>query len=98
MSWYKVDLSPEDINASRYVALQETFEDLFAASGSPENAGMFESAIPDYVYYFSPGAVVIAMPLISAFHGVPCAAPAESSVKALVFKGDLEDVPFRSLY
>jgi hypothetical protein len=99
MSWYKVELTPEEISNSRYIALQETFEDLFAAADSPKGAAMVESSIPtDYIYYFSPGAVTIAMPLITAFNGVPCSAPAQSSVKALVFSGGLEDIPFRSLY
>jgi len=54
MSWYKVELSPEDISNGRYVVLQETFEDLFTASGSPIGATMVEGNIPtDNSYYFT---------------------------------------------
>jgi hypothetical protein len=94
MPWYRVGLSTTEVAAEKYAKLQTTFDILFKASSSPEDAAMFESNNPKYIYYFSPGAVAIAMPLISAYSGVECSAPSEANVTLLIGHDTKRSIPF----
>lgn len=84
MSWYKITLSSADISDGRQGEMQEAFYDLFVKCGSPRGVGMFSLIdVMQYVFYLSPAAAQLAMPLITIYNGVPCEAPKESEVRKL---------------
>jgi hypothetical protein len=95
MPWFKVTLSHEDIAAWKHIRLQETFTQLVTVYGAPKDVGMFlDPTIGIHEYYFSPGAVLIVMPLLAGYSGVACAAPARSAVRLLVGHDKSEAIPF----
>lgn len=94
MKWYKVAMSPEDVAAYKGKGLQDAFAELFVDIGGPPDAGMFGSLEVTGDYFFSPGAVRIAGPLIEGFAGFECPAPTRSEVAILVAHSDAEDIPF----
>ena len=92
--WYKVTLSVSEVASGKGIILQEQFSALFIAAGAPRDAGMFGSRdVMLNIYYFSPGAIGFAMPLILAFAGVECQPPTKSEVHALVSHTDTGDIP-----
>lgn len=48
------------------------------------------------VYYFSPDAAAIAMPLIAIYAGVECEAPSRSAVRAVAGRDGVMDACFPS--
>jgi hypothetical protein len=98
MTWYKVTLSSADISAGRQVEMEDAFYGLFVKSESPKEAGVGMFSLIDdtqYVFYFSPGAAQLAMPLINAYGGVPCEAPRRSDVRVLWAHSEgLDTFPF----
>lgn len=86
-----------EVASGRAVELQEKFSVVFRAFAGPADAAMFMSRdVMENLYYFSPGAARIAMPLIAAYAGVECPAPAKSEVHPLVVSGGFSEVPFSS--
>lgn len=95
MTWYRVTLSDEDISAMRQFELQNAFAVIFADHDAPKDAGMFEGkGLGSHDYYFSPGAVTIAILLINHYGGVQCSAPPRSSVVESVTNSGAIDIPF----
>jgi hypothetical protein len=95
MPWNKVTLSHEDIAALKHMKLQEAFTQIVMVHGAPKSVGMFsDPTIGMHEYYFSPGAVLIAGPLLAGYSGVECAAPKRSSVHLLVGHDGSEAIPF----
>jgi len=86
MSWYKVTLSPTDIAEGRQVHLEDACYAVFVKAEAPKEAGVGMFSLKDetqYVFYFSPSAAQVAMPLIDRYGGVPCEAPKRSEVGVL---------------
>jgi hypothetical protein len=94
MLWYEVTFSPEDIDAGRAIAMIAAFTDVCVAFAGPRDAGLFKSRDSAYTFYFSPGAARIAMPVITAFSGVACSAPARSNVQIAAADARLDEIPF----
>jgi hypothetical protein len=98
MSWYKVTFSVDEMASGRHHGLCNGFSALFIAAGAPKNAGMFADAdVMTNAYYFSPGAIAIAKPLIAIYAGVECEAPSKSAIKSVVLRDDGGDIPFADL-
>jgi hypothetical protein len=90
-------LSHDDISARKHMALQDGFTKIFIANRGPGDAGMYQSLeFGVHEYFFPPGAVRIALPLIVAYGGVECPAPTRAEVKPSVVDSANEDCPFRS--
>ena len=84
-----------DVADGKAMRLQDLFADLFVKLGGPEEAGMFGSMdVMSNDYFFSPEAATIALPLITAYGGVECAAPKRSQVSYLVVNQGARNVPF----
>jgi len=86
MAWYKVTLSPADISEGRQVQMEDAFYAVFVKAEAPKEAGVGMFSLKDdrqYVFYLSPGAAQLAMPLIDTYSGVPCEAPQGSEVRVL---------------
>ena len=95
MSWFKVEMSKQDVAAGKAINLQEEFTKVFDRSGAPTKAGMFNSLdVKTNEYFFSPGAVEIAKPLIERFGGRSCDAPKKSTLASIVTNCDAMVVPF----
>jgi hypothetical protein len=98
MTWYKVTLSPADITEGRQVQMEDAFYALFVKAEAPKEDGVGMFSLKDdtqYVFYFSPGAAQLAMPLIDAYGGVPCEAPQRSEVRVLWAHSEgLDEFPF----
>lgn len=93
--WYKITLSINDVATGKAITLQEQFTNLFMRAGAPKDAGMCKSAdVMTNVYYFSPTAAMLAFPLIAAYGGEECPAPARSDVRMLASHAGAEDIPF----
>lgn len=80
MSWFKVTLTHNQVSAGEMLKIPEEFQDLYIASGMPQNMALFCSAEPISpdelaILYFSPASATIASALISKYSGVPCEAP-----------------------
>jgi hypothetical protein len=97
MVWRKVALAPAEVAAGKHVRLQDEFAAIFMALGGPRDAGMFGSLAADASdYFFSPGAVRIAGPMIDRYAGAECPAPRLSEVALLVVSNGGDFIPFSS--
>lgn len=95
VGWHKITFSLNDIARGRHGALQDEFWPRLIVAGSPLDAVLFMSTDPtSNDYFFSPGAVQIAEPLIAKYSGVECSAPARSDVRPLGMAGDLDGISF----
>jgi hypothetical protein len=72
MPWYKISLSGDDIALGKGIRLQEAFGALHFAHGSPKDAALFASGIEPRIYYFPPGAIEIAQPILSGYEVIEC--------------------------
>ena len=82
MPWYRVTLSLSQIKSGFDGKLIDSFMNCCGSARFPMGAGLYRSiGIMETVFYFSPAAAKIAMPLIQTFHGVLCEAPARSAVQ-----------------
>jgi len=94
MNWYMVEFSVEQAAAGGPNRLLLDFKNCFDANGRPKTAAMFYGKNSlGRVYYFSPDAATIALPVITACHGVECIAPAKTDL-ALSFGEWAEGIPF----
>lgn len=97
-SWYKVTLSSTDVAEGRQVQMEDACYALFVKAEAPKEAGVGMFSLKDetrYVFYFSPAAAEIAMPVIDHYGGVPCPPPKSSEVGILwSHSADLETFPF----
>jgi len=95
MGWYKVTMTPAEVVSGRAILLQDALADLFIRFAGPRDAAMFSSSdVMKNEYFFSPGAVRIAAPIIAAYAGVACEAPKRSELHMLVVNADAEAVSF----
>lgn len=93
--WYRVTLSVDDMASGKGLVLQDQFEGLYRAAGSPKGATIAKATdVMANEFYFSPGATQFAMPLIRAYAGVECSAPRRDSVRPAMLSGSLDDIPF----
>ena len=85
MSWKRVLLTRDDINAGKHIRLQDAFQQAFLAAGGPRAAAMFQNDPSDdeYGYYFSPEAVGIFSPTLGAFDASECGAPPRAETSLL---------------
>ena len=95
MSWYKVTLSDADIAARKHMEMRDIFQELFVIVRWPKDAAVYGTPESwNHDYYFSPGATVIALPLIVSYSGVECEAPARSSLRPLLVAASELEIPF----
>jgi hypothetical protein len=95
MGWRKVSLSIQDVASGKGIQLQVAFEAVFIGLGAPKDAGMFGGlTLGTNDYFFSPGAVNIAGPIVEGYGGIECKAPKLSELAILVARGNLSSVPF----
>ncbi len=85
MSWKRVLLTRDDINAGKHIRLHDAFQQAFLAAGGPRAAAMFQNDPSDdeYGYYFSPEAVEIFSPTLGAFDASECDAPPRAKTSLL---------------
>ncbi len=85
MSWMRVMLTRDDINAGKHIRLQDAFEQVFLAAGRPKAAAMFQNDPSDdeYGYYFSPEAARIFAATLGEFKASECDAPPRAKTSLL---------------
>jgi hypothetical protein len=85
-TWYKVTLSDQDIIAGKGLQLQNEYTMFHIQDWqSRRDALMLDSGDAlDHTYYFSPGAVRLALPLILRWGGKPCPVPSPKGLAKLV--------------
>jgi hypothetical protein len=94
MKWHKVILSDADITAHKHLELQNEFTGLWFAAGGPKDAGMFTST-DSHDYFFSPGAVSMAVPILARYGSVECSAPTKSEANvSLIAPSECGEIPF----
>jgi hypothetical protein len=86
--WYKVHFTFSEAGVrAKAVKLQNDYSRIFVKNHGPKDALVFtdqEHNDQHYDYYFSPGAMRIAGPLILASGGVPCVRPDRNQVTLAV--------------
>lgn len=78
MTWYKVSLTPDQIEAKELVKLIDKFVASFKAADEPEEMVLFGEKELDndhQLIYFSPTCSDKAASLISSYSGIPCEKP-----------------------
>ncbi len=89
-SWYKVHFTFSEAGVrAKAIRLQNDYSRIFVKNRGPNDALVFtdrEHNREHYDYYFSPGAMRIAGPLVLASGGVPCERPDRSQVTLAVGK------------
>ena len=86
MTWHKVSLTPNQIEAKELVKLIDKFVQLFIAAGKPKEMVLFaekELSNDDQLIYFSPVCLDKAASLISSYSGTPCEKPERESLSRL---------------
>ena len=87
-SWYQVGFVFSEADArAKAVKLQNEYSRIFVKHRCPKEALVFtdrEHNAQHYDYYFSPGAMRIAGPLVLSSGGVPCARPDRNQVTLAV--------------
>ncbi len=87
-SWYKVHFIFSEAGVrAKAIKLQNEYSRIFVKNRGPKDALVFtdqEHNEQHYDYYFSPGAMRIAGPLVLASGGVPCARPDRKQVTLAV--------------
>jgi hypothetical protein len=96
LSWYKVTLSTDDVIAMKHMTMMNEFRDLFMVNHHPKDAAMFSNT---YIadgnhFYFSPGATLFSMNLISRWGGATCSTPDPLGLSLLVGNSDALKVLF----
>ena len=95
MTWHKVVFTSEEVARGRALELQNLFMDLFMRNRAPADAGMFGArAVMKNEYFFSPGAMLIAGPIVMGYAAVECDPPKRSEVALLVSHAAAESIPF----
>ena len=94
MSWKRVLLTRDDINAGKHIRLQDAFEQAFLAAVAPKDAAMFENDPnhDEYGYYFSPAAADIFGVTLAAFNASESHAPPLADTSLLVGHADAWDM------
>lgn len=95
-NWYKVTLTDQDIIARKGLQLQNEYTMFHIQDWqSHRDALMLDSGDPlDHTYYFSPGAVRLALALILRWGGKPCSAPSPKGLAKLVGTDEALQVVF----
>jgi hypothetical protein len=85
MSWKRVLLTRDDINAGKHIRLQDDFEQAFLAAGGPKAAAMFQNDPSDdeYGFYFTPAAVEIFSAALGTLNATECDAPPRAKTSLL---------------
>ena len=85
MSWMRVLLNRDDINAGKHIRLQDAFQQAFLAAGGPKAAAMFQNDPSDdeYGFYFTPAAVEIFSAALGALNATECDAPPRAKTSLL---------------
>ncbi len=85
MSWKRVLLTRDDINAGKHIRLQDAFQQTFLAAGGPKAAAMFQNDPSDdeYGYYFTPAAVEIFSAALGTLTATECDAPPHAKTSLL---------------
>src|ERR1700735_1331706 len=76
--WKKVTLIAKDVTAGKNFQLQNEFTAIWMAAGAPSNAAMYgDMVLHDdlYRFYFTPAAVMLALPLLERFGAQDCPEP-----------------------
>ncbi len=91
MSWMRVLLNRDDINAGKHIRLQDAFEQAMLTTGAPKAAAMFQNNPSDdeYGFYFTPDAAEIFSAALETFDASECDAPPRAGTSLMV--GDLVD-------
>ena len=84
MSWFKVLLTQGQLETEELQSLQERFQKLWLASGSPKEMALFSEAWPTSAgrpsVYFSAGCLPVAESLIAYYSGTSCERPRKDIV------------------
>ena len=94
MSWMRVLLTRDDVNAGKHIRLQDAFEQVFLTTVAPKEAAMFENdpSVDEYGYYFSPEAAEIFAATLDEFNASQCDAPPRAGTSLLVGHSDAWDL------
>ena len=95
-SWYKVELSREDIIAGKHLALMQEARALFMAYRDPNEAAIFTNTAPSIpvYYFFSPEAARLANSVVKRYAGVPCDPPSADERALSVGNTPTIGIPF----
>ena len=90
MAWHKVLISVDQVVSGIEIQIQNQFEILFMAAGTPKDMALFGSGIKDHgvELYFSPGALQYAKGLIQLYNGTECEKPTANDIALLVGHAD----------
>jgi len=85
-TWFKIALSHEQVAARHVSRLEDAFEALFVAAGSPSGAALFGLARDDggEDLYFTPLAAALASTLLNANGGYSCDLPVDDGTVSLL--------------
>lgn len=95
MSWSAIKMSDADITNRKDSELQERFEALFIASGSPKEAALF-CKLPgfrdNHLFYLSPAATELFPQILKDYSAAPCSPPSRAEVTPLAGHADSLDL------
>jgi len=95
MKWYSITLPDEQTGNDRHTILRDAFAHLFTRLGVPPEVGMFAHSVNGKeAYYFSPGAVQIARPLLIAYGAVECEPPQREELSLVFGHSECDNLPF----
>ncbi len=86
MTWYRIQLTNDEVVAGEHMKIQDAFSALWTAALAPKGAAMFGAGHPaeDYFLYFSPDAASLAAALIHSRDGTSCQPPSRAGTSLLV--------------
>lgn len=91
MNWKRVVLSAAQITAGENLRLQNGFDVLWRQAGAPANAAMYSARHNrkgQFHFYFTPGAVMVALGLLESFGAMDCPEPALTTLSLHVGRAD----------
>jgi len=85
-TWFKIALSQKQVAANHVSRIQDGFEEVFIAAGSPKGAAMFGVSNDDGGddLYFNPAAAELAEDLLRANSATRCVPPLDEGKLALL--------------
>jgi hypothetical protein len=85
-TWFRIRLSAAQVAADHISRIQDAFEEVFVAAGSPDGVAMFGVSNDDGSddLYFNPAAAALAEPLLRANSATRCAPPLDEGTLALL--------------
>ena len=90
MPWNRISMSNDEMLAGKADKLQSEFAKIWMVLGAPPEAAMYASRAPGgkHDYFFTPGAVEIAAPVLKSFGAAECEKPGEKETLIVLVKNE----------